>query len=163
MVGMNFNGVVQGNELRLVAKEIFKKAKAKSGGAEAGADVIKNNPFSDFSKGRAEFIPQETKTAKAGFEQSNIGINSDVKKSVNSLAAIEKYSNLAFRTQGEIALDPASELEVPGFVGAGAISGDDGKKNPFLLMLMAMFRKDGEEASDDPLKILFEAATAAKK
>lgn len=162
MVGMNFNGVVQGNELRLVAKEIFKKAKAKSKGAEAGSEVVKNNPFSDFSKS-AEFIPQETKTAKIGFEQSNIDINGDVKKSVSSLAAIEKYSNLAFRTQGEIALDPAAELEMPGFVGTGAISGDEGKKNPFLLMLMAMFSKDGEEASADPLKILFEAATAAKK
>lgn len=159
MVGMNLNGVVKGNELRLVAKEIFKKAGAKSGEAESGAAIIKNNPFQDVLQGRAEFIPLETKTAKIGFEQSGVDINGDVKKSVNSLAAIDRYSHLAFRSKDEMALDPAPALEVPPFMAAA----DEGKKNPFLLMLMAMFSKDGEEAVEDPLKVMFQSAAAAKK
>ncbi len=160
MVGMNLNGVIQGNELRLVAKEILKKAKAQSGEAGSGAAIIKENPFSDLVSGRAEFIPQETKTAKVGFEQNKVNIDGDVKKSVNSLAAIERYGNLAFRTKDEMALDPAPAIEAPLFM---ASAPDEGKKNPFLLMLMAMFSKDGENAADDPLKVLFEAATSAKK
>lgn len=162
MVGMNFNGVVKGNELRLVAKEIFKKATANSGEAESGAAIIKNNPFQDILQGRAEFMPIETKTAKMGFEQSGISIDNGVKNSFNALAAIDKYSNLAFRSQGEMALNPSPVLEVPAFLEASSIA-DEGKKNPFLLMLAAMFSKDGENAAEDPLKILLSAAMASKK
>lgn len=165
MVGMNFNGIVKGNELRLVAQEIFKKAKVKPelGQGEA-ATVTKKNPFAG-ALSKTEFTPEETKSAKASYEQGHIQMGSDIRESVKSLAAINKYSNLAFRSQGEIAGDAANELPMPDFMaGVSDVNPEQGKKNPLLAFLLALIVKSSESnGKEDPVKIMFAAATAAKK
>lgn len=167
MVGMNFNGMVQGNELRLVAQEIFKKAQAQPKSAEAEASIIKQNPFSGASK-KLEFTPEETENAKAGFAQSIVSIDPETQKSVKALAAIDKYSKLAFNSQSELGQEGALALPMPEFMaGAGAVSDEQGKKNPLLALLLILLggKKEGAEGGleEDAMKVMFAAATATKK
>ncbi len=162
MVGINLNGVVHGRELRSVANEIFNKSKSHNPSASAKADVvpknINENPFKDFSNGIVEFIPQETKTAKAGFEQSTLQIDQGIKKTVNVQAAIDKYSLFASKESG-ISENFANKVSGSGLE-INSASKDKKGKNRFAF-LSNLPKDQKEPLNEDQLRSIFD--TIAKK
>lgn len=160
MVGMNVSGIVNGNELKLVAQEIFTKAnsqKTKEAVPQA-AQTVKENPFSSLVGEMSTFMPQETKTAKTGFEQTKVQIDSDLQKSVNSQAAIDRYGLVAFKTAKRQAKEPVAETLESNFE-VSANKKDKQGKNPFAFFMA--LPKNGEEAlKDEKLDSIFGSLVA---
>jgi hypothetical protein len=158
MVGINLNGVVHGRELRSIAGEIFNKAKSHNPSAKADTSQknINENPFKSFNSGLVEFVPEETKIAKAGFEQNTLQIDQGIQKTVNSQAAIDNYSRFAMKY-------PSDKLgeELFGKVSEGGIeinsaTKDRAGKNPFAFL--AHLPKNQKEAlNEEQLRSIFDA------
>lgn len=164
MVGINLNGVIHGRELRSVAKEIFSKAKSHNPSAQADttASAIKENPFKDFSKGIVEFIPQETKTAKAGFEQGSLQIDKSIQESVKSQAAIDRYSKFAVKHSSDKLGEELFGQVSKGGLDISAATKDREGKNPFAF-LYNLPKDQKEPLSEDQLRSIFEVLAAGKK
>jgi hypothetical protein len=159
MVGMNVSGIVSGKELKLVAQEIFTKASSQKAKAVPEAvQSVKENPFESSISTLGTFVPQETKTAKTGFQQSTVEMNEDLKKSVNSQAAIDKYGLISFKTsKKEANAQPVEKLENNFEVSAN--KKDKQGKNPFAFFVA--LPKNGEEAlKDDKLDSIFGSLVA---
>ena len=157
MVSINLNGVVQGRELKSVAKEIFNKAKSHNPAQQTSVSpkAINENPFSDFSKGIVEFIPQETKTAKVGFEQSNLQIDKNIQQTVNSKAAIDNYSRFATKNSSEKLGEELFGNVSKGGLEINSATKDREGKNPFSFLYN--LPKDQKEAlNEDQLRSIFE-------
>lgn len=158
MVGINLNGVVQGRELRSVASEIFNKAKSQGSSAKADMSpkVTKENPFSDVSESIVEFVPQETKTAKAGFEQGNLQIDPNIQQTVNSKAAIEAYSRFGIKTSSDKLGDELVSKVSQGGLEINSAKKDRDGKNPF--SFLSNLPKDQKEPlKEEQLRSIFEA------
>lgn len=164
MVGINFNGVVHGRELKSVAKEIFNKAKSHNPSAKADVSPksIKENPFKDFSKGIVEFVPQETKTAKAGFEQNILQIDPSIQQTVKSQAAIDNYSKFATKHSsdklGEELFNKVSE----GGLEISSATKDRKGANPFAF-LYDLPKDQKEPLNEDQLRSIFEILASNKQ
>ena len=156
MVGINLNGVVHGRELRSVTNEIFSKAKSHNPSAKSDASPrdFEKNPFKGFN-GVREFIPQETKTAKAGFEQNTLQISKAIQEIINSRAAIDRYSRFAFKEPdnklGGIFADKTSK----NIFGINSATKDREGKNPFAFLYNLPKNQKGP-LSEDQLRSIFE-------
>lgn len=163
MVGINLNGVVNGRELRSVTKEIFNKAKSHNPSAKADVSPknSKENPFSDLNKNIVEFVPQETKTAKTGFEQNNLQIDKNIQQTVNSKAAIDNYSKFATKNSsdklGEELFGKVSDsgLEI------NSATKDRNGKNPFAF-LYNLPKDQKEPLKEEQLRSIFEGFAMQK-
>jgi len=161
MFGMNVNGVVNGAELRSVTQEIFGKAQTSSKSLASDAGAANLNPFAGVSPERSEFIPQQTKAAKAGFQQNSIDIDPTVKQSVNSQAAIDKYASLSFGSPSKASTaDVASEM-ITGIANMESAEGGDDQKNPLMMLLAALLKDRQERTGDDPIESIFAMAAKA--
>jgi hypothetical protein len=162
MVGMNVSGVVNGKELKLVAQEIFNKAKAPvlEEAAPKAAPAVKENPFSTLVGEMSTFMPQETKTAKTGFEQTTVQIDSGLQKMVNSQAAIDRYGLVAFKTPKK-AVSDQPVLELSNGFEVSANKKDKEGKNPFAFFI-ALPKNADEALKDDKLESIFGSLVSQK-
>jgi len=163
MVGINLNGVIRGRELKSVAKEIFSKAKSHNPSPQADVSPknLNENPFSDFSKSILEFVPQETKTAKAGFEQSKMQIDPNIQQTVNSQAAIDKYSKFATKHSSDKLGEELFGKVSDGGLEINSATKDRDGKNPFAF-LYNLPKNQKEPLKEEQLRSIFEALATKK-
>lgn len=157
MVGINLNGVVHGRELKSVANEIFSKAKSHNPSAKSDASPrdFEKNPFRDFNDSR-EFIPQETKTAKRGFEQNTLQISKTIQEIINSRAAIDKYSRFAIKEPDEKLGGLFANKTSKKGIGINSATKDREGKNPFAFLYNLPKNQKGP-LNEDQLRSIFEA------
>lgn len=156
MVGINLNGIVQGRELNLIANEILNKAKSHNSSAKADKSpkTTDINPLQEFQSSIGEFVPQETKTAKAGYEQSTLEIDPNLKKTVNAKAAIDRYSLFATKNSSKMPESFAGEIPDNG-IEINSAKKDRKSKNPFAFLYNLPEAKQGN-LNEDQLRSIFE-------